>query len=238
MGTMNDGLLRRKQGRLALIDTENGLPAASINGILEDGAQCFWMATSRGIVRAQRKDLESLADGRDARLNIQLLDLSDGLPSVECASGVQPTCARDARGRMWFATSKGLAMVEPARFLLNTNPPPLQIESVVYRTARGKGMQSRSDATGRRIEAPFAERLTLPAGSRRIEVHYAALGFTAPEKLRFQVRLEGQDSDWQDAGGQRMVLFHDMPQATTHSGSGPRTMTASGTKRGRGWLSG
>jgi signal transduction histidine kinase len=162
------------------------------------------MATSRGIVRAQRDDLEAVADGRAAHLKNQLLDLSDGLPSVECASGVQPTCARDARGRLWFATSKGVAVVDPAQFLLNTNPPPLQIESVVYHTARG-------DATERRIEAPFASRLVLPAGSRRIEIHYAALAFTAPEKARFQVRLEGQEAAWNDVGGQRSALYHEVP---------------------------
>lgn len=211
MGTVNDGLLRRKQGKLSRIDAAHGLPAASINGILEDGAHCIWMATSRGIVRTHRHDLESVADGRAERLNSQLLDLSDGLPSVECASGVQPTCARDARGRMWFATSKGVVMVDPARFLLNTNLPPLQIEAVVYHTARDKGVQSRLDATERRIEAPFADRLVLPAGSRQIEVHYTALGLTAPEKLRFQVRLDGQDSHWLDAGGRRLALFHELP---------------------------
>ena len=169
MGTMNNGLLRWKQGRLARIDEGDGLPTGGVHGILEDGMQCFWMATSHGVVRAHRSDLESVADGRTTRLHAQRLDLNDGLPSVECANGVQPTCARDARGRLWFATAKGVAMVDPEHFLLNTNPPPLQIESLIYRAARGKAARARLDPTERRIEAPFAERLILPAGSRRIE---------------------------------------------------------------------
>ena len=41
-----------------------------------------------------------------------------------------------------------------------------------------------------RLSAPFARPLRLPAGSHRIEIHYTAPTFSAPEKARFQVALE------------------------------------------------
>ena len=59
----------------------------------------------------------------------------------------------------------------------------------------------------------FPARLTLPPGSRRLQVHYTALDFTAPEKLRFQTRLEPGDTDWQDVGDRRVAYYYDF-----HSG--------------------
>jgi two-component system sensor kinase FixL len=41
-------------------------------------------------------------------------------------------------------------------------------------------------------------------------VHYTALSFTAPDKVRFQIKLEGQDLDWQDMENQRTAYFHDL----------------------------
>ncbi|HXJ57433.1 MAG TPA: two-component regulator propeller domain-containing protein [Verrucomicrobiae bacterium] len=222
MGIMNKGLLRRRSGALAQVDPACGLPAADIYGILEDDEHFFWMSSNRGVVRTHRNDLESVADGVSSRLRCQLLDLNDGLPSVQCASGGQPTCARDAKGRFWFATVRGVAMTDPARFRLNTVPPPVRIETVLFNTPgradkpflrRASIGQAGDGSTEEffRREAPFEKPLVLPAGSQHIEIQYTALSFTAPEKVRFQVMLEGYDSDWHDAGAHRAVNFYELP---------------------------
>jgi two-component system sensor kinase FixL len=213
MGSLSAGLLRWREGSLATIGPETGFPVRSVHGILEDDHGYFWMASNSGVVRAQRKELQSVADGVASSLACQLLDLSDGLPSVECPSHRQPVCARDARGRLWFATLKGVAMIDPARFRPNTLPPPIQIEEVIYRDgAQGAGV---TDRTEQRLSAPFLEGLKLPAGSRRLEIHFTALSLVAPEKVRFEIKLEGKDSRWQ-AVGNRRVAFFDEPQPGHH----------------------
>ncbi|MBL9127318.1 MAG: hypothetical protein JNL97_06715, partial [Verrucomicrobiales bacterium] len=53
--------------------------------------------------------------------------------------------------------------------------------------------------------------IRLPAGSgKRIEIDYLALGFAAPEKIRFRYRLVGNDERWTDADARRIAYFTNL----------------------------
>lgn len=214
MGTRHTGLWQWKAGKLARVDRATGFPAAGAHAILEDDAGCFWMPSRQGVVRASRAALTAAAQGGNLRGNVQLLTSSDGLPSLDMSSGSQPVAARDAEGRLWFATLKGMAMVEPRLFRANTNPPPVHIEALSYRVPSshpgGPPTIDRAEDHERRLENPFPARLRLPAGSRRLEIQYTATTFVAPEKARFQVKLEKVDNDWRDAGTRRQAAFNDL----------------------------
>jgi PAS domain S-box-containing protein len=209
MGTLSRGLLRLRPGGLDRIDERTGLPAASFVGILEDDRGCFWLATNRGVIRVLRRALEAVADGKESRLDYQLLGLTDGLPSVECAGGQQPACARDANGSLWFATVKGVASIDPADFQVNTSPPTVEIEELIYSVPTSDRRKLRQFRESR-FTAPSAVRPSLPQGSRHIELHYTGLSFAAPEKVRFETMLEGRDAEWQDMGDRRIAYFNDL----------------------------
>jgi signal transduction histidine kinase len=53
--------------------------------------------------------------------------------------------------------------------------------------------------------------LRLPALTHDLEFDYTALSLVAPEKIRFRYKLEGHDSDWQDAGNERKKSYNDLP---------------------------
>ena len=72
-----------------------------------------------------------------AEIAFKVFDLNDGLLSLECAASFQNTVLRDHAGRLWFATQKGVATVNPASVRLNTNPPPVVIESAAYTDQTG-----------------------------------------------------------------------------------------------------
>jgi ligand-binding sensor domain-containing protein len=115
---------------------------------VEDADGFFWMTSGRSIVRARRSDLHAAADGSTAQLAYQVFDASDGLPRTEFTSGRQPTCARDAKGRLWFATTKGVAMIEPAVLRLNHAPPLVYVEGIsFYKPA--PSATSQGEASGR-----------------------------------------------------------------------------------------
>ena len=54
-------------------------------------------------------------------------------------------------------------------------------------------------------------RLPLPARVRDLEIDYTALSLVAPEKVLFRYKLEGWDSDWQDAGTRRQAFYGNLP---------------------------
>jgi PAS domain S-box-containing protein len=205
MGSLSAGLLRWRDGSLTRIGENAGLPANSIHAILEDEQGFFWMTSHQGILRAYRKDLEAVADGKTSRVLCQLFDLSDGLLSLECTSERQPTCARDPAGRFWFATDKGVSVTDPASFQLQQQLLPVRIEEVIYHVRTDRNAEN-----SRRAAAPLPDSLELPAGSRWIEIHYTAPCFAAPEKVRFQVKLGGRDTDWQDVANRRVAYFDEL----------------------------
>jgi signal transduction histidine kinase len=53
--------------------------------------------------------------------------------------------------------------------------------------------------------------LSVPPGNQRLEIHYTALSFTAPEKVSFKYQLEGFDTQWTDAGNRRVAYFQGLP---------------------------
>ena len=53
--------------------------------------------------------------------------------------------------------------------------------------------------------------LRVLSGVRRLEFHYTCADLRAPERLRFQYRLEGYDPGWVEAGGQRVAYYGRLP---------------------------
>lgn len=215
MGTRTHGLLRLRDGRLSAIESQAGFPVQAVHAILEDAHGYFWMPSNRGIVRASRKELHAVADGDKTQLDCQLLDQHDGLPSAECST-TQPNCTRDRLGSLWFATQRGVAMIDPASFRLNSLPPPVRIEQLDYRLSRASSKTGERQPSGDsgvmsvQLVPPLPEPLRLQPGSYGLEIKYTALSFSSPEKLRFQTRLEGGDRDWEEAHDLRMARFYQL----------------------------
>src|SRR6185295_12559306 len=44
-----------------------------------------------------------------------------------------------------------------------------------------------------------------------VEIHYAALSYMSPEKVRFKYLLEGVDKEWIDAGERRFAYYANLP---------------------------
>jgi signal transduction histidine kinase len=197
------------EGRLTRVNRERGLPVRSVRAILTDERGAFWMATERGVLRTSREELCGMAEGARNPFSGQLLDRNDGLPTLQTPSGQQPVAARDRHGRLWFATVKGAAFIDAARFRPNRIPAAATITALVYRRP---GMDP---ATGIapvvRLAPPFAGLVRLPPGSRRVEIHFTAPNFSSPEKVRFQTRLEGLDKNWRENDTRRVAYFDEMP---------------------------
>ncbi|MCA9283649.1 MAG: PAS domain S-box protein, partial [Phycisphaerales bacterium] len=214
MGTRHRGLLRWRAGQLDTVDARHGLPVRSIYGIVPDDQGAWWMSSDSGVVRARFDDLAAVADGSAKTLPCQHLDTADGLATPDCTGERQPVCARDPAGRIWFATLKGAAVIDPRRFHVNDLPPPVRIEELAFVDPRpsqdmpddaSDGVRSSS-----RLTLPLPADPVLPAGSRQVSVRYTAMSFAAPAKVHFQIRLDGLDDQWRTAGNERTATFGEL----------------------------
>jgi len=128
IGTPGAGLIRWRAGGFVSFTTRQGLPSDFICSILGDKEGHLWIGSYGGIFKVKKTDLERCASGVIGSVNCFVLDNSDGLNSLEMAGGNQPSACSMPDGRLWFATSGGLAMVDPARIQTNALPPPVWLE--------------------------------------------------------------------------------------------------------------
>lgn len=209
------GLVRWRNGRMASLGLQQGLPVDTLFQVVDDTAGGLWLTSNRGVVRVSRRDAEAVLDGRQRSLNPDQFGEPDGLASSQCNGGSGPAAIRDAQGRLWVATARGAAMVDPTVLhSYRRTLPQVVIEQVL---ADDRAM-------------PLQAKLELPPGTRKLEFHYAGLSFQMPRLLRYRYRLEGIDAGWIERGNQRVAQYTNL---------GPGTyrfhVTSSAPGLGQGW---
>jgi len=173
----------------------NGLQKTGIHAILDEagegGGGHLWFATANGIARCDC----GAAVMREAGCSHWIeFGAADGLRSRETATNSHPSAWRTRDGELWFATPKGLVEVAPARFPVNTVPPPVALERFAV------------DDVAQALRAADSL-LRIEAGHVHFQFDYAGLSFTAPQKVRYRYKLEGFDRDWTEAGARRSAYY-------------------------------
>jgi signal transduction histidine kinase/ligand-binding sensor domain-containing protein len=199
IGTLGRGLLRYSGGQVTHYTLHEGLPNETINSVLTDAEDNVWLGSNRGIFRIQRSDMDDVAAGRRTTMELTRYGQADGMKSAETSAGSQPSAWRSSDGRLWFATVQGAVVVDPSRVATTRAPLHTFIESV---RANDQSIDVRDAGAN------------LPAGTSRLELHYAAPDLVAAETTHFRYRLEGVDANWVDVAGERIARYANVPPGT------------------------
>lgn len=218
LGTFRGGLLRFERGGFTRYTTADGLASDVICQILDDGAGNLWLGSDRGIFRVPKAALEKFKPGTGATIPCAVFGVDDGLPTVECTGGYQPSCWRSRDGTLWFATMKGAVSVRPDDVLFNSVPPTVVLEEVfvdgqpVGNARFGAGAAQGNKAGPGGLDHALAERnaLSIRSGKHRIEFHYTAPSFVSPHRVRFRYKLDGFDQHWVEAGNRRVAEYSNL----------------------------
>jgi signal transduction histidine kinase/ligand-binding sensor domain-containing protein len=189
VGTFNGLLLRSGiNGSDRLLTQKEGLPGNMMLDVLSDDDDNLWIVTASAIARVTREEWRAYAEGRSPRIDPEIFTEEDGLKSryILPLNGVTATRAHD--GRLWFATVKGPAVVDP--HLAGAQPAQAVLDSIV--------VDDQHHLPGD---------LTVSPGQHRITFTYTSPATTAPEQNRFRYRLVGWDRDWVNAGTAREVSY-------------------------------
>ncbi len=215
IGTAGGGLSWWRDGHMATCTVREGLPDNTISEILEDDQGRLWLGSNRGIACVSKSELEDLAAGKLAAVYPQVFGRAEGMLSEECTGGFCPAGLKTVAGQLWFPTLKGVVMMDPRAHLSKLPTPPVLLEEVSVDGVSKQIFPAARLVDGPREEAnpatPAADILRLGPGTHRIEFQYTALGFDAPERIRFRYRLEGLDPDWVDAGNRRAAFYSYVP---------------------------
>jgi signal transduction histidine kinase/ligand-binding sensor domain-containing protein len=189
------GLSRLKNGHVATLTGKNNLPCDTVHWSIEDDAKSVWLYTACGLVRIARSELDAWAADSKRTIQVTVFDSSDGVRSLALAGHYSPQVAKSSDGRLWFLPWDGVSVIDPRHLPFNNLPPPVHVEQFV-------ADRKTYDASGQ---------VRLPPLIRDLEIDYTALSLVAPEKVLFRYKLEGYDTDWQDAGNRRQAFYTNLP---------------------------
>ena len=166
----------------------------SVSGVQEDSGGNLFLSEQRGVVFISATEISKILKDPSARVQYHIFDVRDGLPGTVQQTPPYPTSVQGTDGRIWFSTSTGVAWINPAHIPRNLLPPPIVIRSIV--------------ANGTRYTSQAG--LRLPPRTRDLTVDYTALSLAIPERVRFRYKLEGSDTQWQDAGVRRQAFYTNL----------------------------
>ena len=226
--------LSKKSGSLLYnAKDSNSLPSNYVNGIYEDGNNDFWFATDAGLCRYQKRNGKftryTTKNGLPDNLMFRILEdeehnlfvsTSKGLVCFNPANGKIRTYTKsngllsdqfnynsgykDADGRMFFGSGKGLISFKPDEFIKNTDIPPLYITGLEVNNREISANTKNSPLSESII---CTKNISLPYDQSTLSIDFAALSYTVPEMNEYAYKMEGLDKDWTFLKSNRKVYY-------------------------------
>ncbi len=188
------GLARIEGEAVRSFTEEDGLYSDKILQLFEDRSGRFWISSNRGLFRVDKAALDAAADGQRAAIRPVVYGRATGRRSPEFNGGVQPAGWQSPDGTLWFPSTEGLMALRPS----DLTPLPVS-------TPRIDRFRVDRKLIDLDVLAP------LPPGDGRLQFHYVAPTFVAPERLHYRYRLEGVDAGWVDAGDRQEAFYTNIP---------------------------
>ena len=198
IGTFGAGLNSLRNGVFARYTARDGLLSDNISHIEDDGQGSLWLSTTRGICRVAKRQLRDFTAGRVRALSPVNYGVDDGLRSAQCAPGYPAGGggARTSDGRLWFPTTRGLAAIDPGAEAREPALPAPIVQIV--------------EASVDRQDIDTGGAAKLKPGPGRIQFRYTGIHLSAPERVRYEYKLEGLDRDWIPAGARRAINYNSL----------------------------
>ena len=194
--TTSSGIVSFTGNDFHLLHFRDASLPGNISGLIETSDGDLWLNGFSGVTHVSRQQMAQWSRNPELSVAAERLEVLDGLPGLSGEAIPRPSVVASSDGRVWFATTKGIAWLDPLAFEQSRNriPPPVVISAI------------RSNGTLQ----PAVDHVVFPAGTDRLEISYDALSFAVPQRVLFKYRLEGLDKDWQNAGTRREAFYNSL----------------------------
>lgn len=177
--------------------TANGLPSNFVLNILEDDAKHLWISTSKGLVRFNMITQQ-----------LKVYTVVNGLLSDQFNFN---SAYKDANGKMFFGSVKGLISFNPKDFVDNNFVPPVYITGLQI---FNKDIIVGEKSSPLQQSIISTQKIILSHNQSTLSIDFAALGYTAPEMTEYAYKMEGLDKNWTYLKTNRKAYFTDLATGT------------------------
>jgi ligand-binding sensor domain-containing protein/signal transduction histidine kinase len=191
-GTRYGGLYGLLNNRIVHFTTAQGLVSDSIYKMVDDRKGRLWLSGPSGISSITLNDLYD-TDAARQDLHPRAYYLSDGQQPVQLYGGTQPAGWNGSKGDIWFASDHGPVHIVPDHEVLPL--PRLRIKQIVV--------------DGRSVSAD--DKVVLHPDDTTLEISYAPVFLKPQDIMRYQYKLDGFNSNWQDVFGRKTAYFTKLP---------------------------
>lgn len=182
-----------KERNFRRYNSKSGFLSNVFYKILEDRNGNLWISTSRGLVCFN-----------PATNRIKSYTKANGLLSDQFNYS---SAFKDANGRMYFGSVKGLISYFPDQFRQNKFVSPVYITGFqVYN--KEIEINKKNSPLSRSIN--FTDEIELAHDQSTFSIDFAALGYTAPEMTEYTFKMEGLDKSWTYLKTNRKVYFTNL----------------------------
>ncbi|NHQ93227.1 sensor histidine kinase [Janthinobacterium lividum] len=170
-------------------------PASVFEGVVgllraRDGS--LWLNHGSGAAHIPAAEVELALGDASHAMRATSYDAVDGLNgSIGMLHNRSVAEADD--GKIWFSRQNATFWIDPRQAPAALPAPRVEIGALM--------------ADGRRVDIPASAGLQLAAGTRDVQFQYNASSLGTPARLRFRYRLDGYDTQWQQAGERRLAQY-------------------------------
>ncbi len=167
------------------ISEKDGLISNQAYFLLFDNQNRLWIGTNKGIDAMQVNDYLG-----SRKVTIKHYGKEEGLKGLECNFN---SAFKDADGKLWFGTVKGITSFNPRFEKTNYHEPSISITDIKISFEK---IDLSKFATGIDSTSRLPVNLELPYSKNHVSFDFIGISQTNPSKVQYQFKLEGVDDDW------------------------------------------
>lgn len=195
VGTYGGGfcLFDEEKGIVDWLTTSNGLSDDNISSIIAGNDGKIWLSTGNGISAYDPESRLFTNYIGKSEIPVNEFSLKGGIKLPD--------------GRIFFSGSNGIVSFYPDKLKENRFIPPVVLTTL---TVNNKSILP-GDASGILDKTlDYTSRFVLDHNQNNFSIGYAALSYLFSNQNRYAYKLEGYDTDWNDAGSRKEAFYTNL----------------------------
>ncbi|WP_461630186.1 sensor histidine kinase [Labilibaculum euxinus] len=185
------------------LTSEKGLSSNIVYSILTDKEGTVWAGVQNGVDKIEYSKSGEIS-------SIRNYNKYDGFIGIENNGSCNYI---DANKNLWFGTINGAMMFNPSKDQINKIPPTIQLTDIklFFKTVNWRDEKYSKYLSGVNPWFPLPQDLKLTHDMNHLSFNFEALSYKAPEKVKYQWKLEDLDQDWSPISSKNEAVYSRIP---------------------------